>query len=53
MECPPLYQGVEIVRGLMLGAVEPALLGRAAYLAVVGVVGLAISSRRLGRMLLS
>lgn len=53
VECTPLYQGIEIVRGLMLGMVEPALLGRAAYLAIVGAVGLAISSRRLGKMLLS
>jgi len=53
VECTPLYQGIEIVRGLMLGAVEPALLGRAGYLAIVGTVGLAVSSRRLGKMLLS
>ena len=53
VECTPLYQGIEIVRGLMLGTVEPALIGRAAYLAVVGAVGLAIASRRLGRLLLS
>jgi lipooligosaccharide transport system permease protein len=49
VECTPLYQGIEIVRGLMLGAVEPALLGRAAYLAVVGAIGLAVASRR-GRL---
>jgi lipooligosaccharide transport system permease protein len=53
VECTPLYQGIEIVRGLMLGTVGPALVGRAAYLAVVGAVGLAIASRRLGRLLLS
>lgn len=53
VECTPLYQGIEIVRGLMLGTVEPALIGRAAYLAIVGAVGLAIASRRLGRLLLA
>ena len=53
VECPPLYQGIEIVRGLVLGSVEPALFGRAAYLAIVGAVGLAVSSRQLGKMLLS
>ncbi len=53
VECTPLYQGIEIVRGLMLGSVGPALLGRAAYLAIVSSVGLAIASRRLGRLLLS
>jgi lipooligosaccharide transport system permease protein len=40
----PLYQGIEIVRGLMLGTVAPELLGRAAYLAILGAVGLAVSS---------
>ncbi len=53
VECTPLYQGIEIVRGLMLGAVEPALLGRAAYLAAVGLAGLTVVSRRLGKLLLS
>jgi lipooligosaccharide transport system permease protein len=53
VEITPLYQGIEIVRGLMLGAVGPVLLGRAAYLAIVGAVGLAISARRLGKLLLS
>jgi len=53
VECTPLYQGIEIVRGLMLGAVEPALLGLAAYPAAVGLVGLTIASRRLGGLLTS
>jgi lipooligosaccharide transport system permease protein len=53
VECTPLYQGIEIVRGLMLGAVEPALIGRAAYLALVGIIGLTLVSRRLGKLLLS
>jgi lipooligosaccharide transport system permease protein len=53
VECTPLYQGIEIVRGLMLGAVEPALIGRAVYLALVGVAGLSVVSRRLGKLLLS
>jgi hypothetical protein len=39
--------------GDVLGTVGPALLGRAACLAILGAVGLAISSRRLGRLLLS
>jgi lipooligosaccharide transport system permease protein len=53
VESTPLYQGIEIVRGLMLGAVGPALLGRAAYLGILGTVGLAVSARRLGGLLLS
>ena len=53
VECAPLYQGIEIIRGLMLGTVEPALIGRAAYLAAVGLAGLTIVSRRFGKLLLS
>jgi hypothetical protein len=37
----------------MLGAVGPALTGRAANLALVGVAGLSVVSRRLGKLLLS
>ncbi|WP_246506806.1 ABC transporter permease [Actinocrinis puniceicyclus] len=53
VECTPLYQGIEIVRGLTLGAVGPALLWRAVYLALLGTAGLAVATRRLGRLLLS
>lgn len=53
VECTPLYQGIEIVRGLMLGTVGPALAWRAVYLAALGTAGLAVASRRLGRLLLS
>jgi lipooligosaccharide transport system permease protein len=48
----PLYQGVSLVRGLTLGDLEWSLLGHAAYLVVLGLVGLRITSRRLGRLLL-
>ena len=53
VECTPLFQGIEIVRGLMLGSVGPVLLGRAAYLAALGALGLAVASRRLSRLLLA
>jgi len=53
VECTPLYQGIEIVRGLMLGIVGPELILRAVYLALLGTVGLAVASRRLGRLLLA
>lgn len=53
VECTPLYQGIEIVRGLMLGAVGPVLVWRAVYLVLLGTVGLAVASRRLGRLLLA
>lgn len=47
----PLYQGVVLERSLILGDVSWALLVPAAYLAVMGLIGLRIGSRRLGRLL--
>ena len=52
VECTPLYQGVALLRGLTLGVVGPALLLHALYLAVMGLAGLALASRRIGRLLL-
>ena len=48
----PLYHGVELLRRLTLGIVGPELLGHAAYLVAMGTIGLAITSRRLGVLLL-
>jgi lipooligosaccharide transport system permease protein len=48
----PLYQGVALLRGLTTGAVSAELWWHVLYLVVLGVVGLAIASRRLGRLLL-
>ena len=53
VECTPLYQGIEIIRGLTLGTVGWPLLARAAYLGLMGLGGMLISSRRLGRLLLT
>ena len=47
----PLYQGVVLERSLVLGDVHWTLLLNAAYLAVMGAVGLRIATRRLGRLL--
>ncbi len=52
VELTPLYHGVDLVRGLTTGALEPGMLVHVAYLTVMGVVGLAITSRRLERLLL-
>ena len=52
VQLTPLYHGVDLIRGLTTGAVSPALLVHVAYLAAMGVIGLAISSRRLGKLLL-
>jgi lipooligosaccharide transport system permease protein len=48
----PLYQGVALTRGLTTGDVSWSLLGHASYLAVMGLIGLSIASRRLERLLL-
>ena len=49
----PLYQGVALERGLMLGEVGWSLLGNAAYLFALGVVGIVGASRRIERLLLT
>jgi lipooligosaccharide transport system permease protein len=48
----PLYQGVDLIRSLTVGAISPVLLVHVAYLSVMGVVGLAVTSRRLDKLLL-
>jgi lipooligosaccharide transport system permease protein len=48
----PLYQGVALVRGLTTGDVGPGLLVHVAYLALMGLLGLTVASRRLERRLL-
>jgi lipooligosaccharide transport system permease protein len=52
VECTPLYQGVVVMRGLTLGAVSPSMLWNVAYLALMGLIGLLIAGRRIGRLLL-
>jgi lipooligosaccharide transport system permease protein len=52
VELTPLYHGVALLRALLLGGATWADLGHVAYLLVMGVVGLSIASRRLGRLLL-
>jgi lipooligosaccharide transport system permease protein len=48
----PLYQGVALIRGLTVGVVGPEMLFHVAYLVVLGLIGLWITSRRLHRVLL-
>jgi lipooligosaccharide transport system permease protein len=52
VECTPLYHGIELIRRLVTGQVAWSLLGHVAYLAVLGLIGLAIGARRLGNLLL-
>jgi lipooligosaccharide transport system permease protein len=48
----PLYQSVQLVRGITLDQLSYGLLDHVAYLAVMAVIGLAIASRRMTRTLL-
>jgi lipooligosaccharide transport system permease protein len=52
VELSPLYHGVALERGLMLGQVGWALLAHAVVLVGLGAVGLAVLSRRLSALLL-
>ncbi len=47
----PLYHGVALIRGLMLGDVGLYMLGHVAFLAAMGAVGLAVTNRRLVALL--
>jgi lipooligosaccharide transport system permease protein len=53
VECTPLYQAVALLRGFFFGVVGPAMLVNVAYLAVLGLAGLFLASRRLRRLLLT
>jgi len=52
VEWTPLYQGVVILRDLILGVPSPDLAWRAAYLAALGIAGLALAGRRIAALLL-
>jgi lipooligosaccharide transport system permease protein len=53
VRCTPLYHAIQLLRGLTSGDLTPWQLCDAGYLAVLGVVGLALSTRRIHRLLLS
>ncbi|MFP3915398.1 MAG: ABC transporter permease [Actinomycetota bacterium] len=49
----PLYHGVELTRGFMLGVVDISMLGHVAFLVGLGLVGLTITRMRLAKLLLT
>jgi lipooligosaccharide transport system permease protein len=53
VEFTPLYHGVSLMRALTLGGIDASALGHAAYLLVMGVIGLSIAGRRIRTLLLS
>jgi lipooligosaccharide transport system permease protein len=52
VQLTPLYHGVDLLRGLSVGVIGLETLVHVAYLTVMGLIGLAIVSRRLDRLLL-
>ena len=52
VQLTPLYQGVDLIRSLTVGAISPILLFHVAYLAAMGMAGLWVVSRRLDKLLL-
>jgi lipooligosaccharide transport system permease protein len=51
VRCTPLYQGVVLERSLVIGDLHWTLLFHAAYLAIMGLVGLRIAAHRIGLLL--
>ena len=52
VQVTPLYQGVDLIRSLILGAIGPQILVHVVYLTVMGLIGLMVVARRLDRLLL-
>jgi lipooligosaccharide transport system permease protein len=52
VQLTPLYQGVDLIRSLAVGAISPVVVVHVAYLVTMGMVGLAVTSRRLDKLLL-
>lgn len=48
----PLYQGVVLLQAFIFGLPSPGLLWRAAYLAAMGALGLAVAARRIAKLLM-
>jgi len=51
VELTPLFHAVALTRALTLGTVTPAVVGHAAYLAVMAVAGVAVAGRRIAVLL--
>jgi lipooligosaccharide transport system permease protein len=53
VQLTPLYQGVDLIRSLVVGVISPVLLVHVVYLLVMGFAGLFVVSRRLDKLLLT
>jgi lipooligosaccharide transport system permease protein len=52
VQCLPLQHGIALLRGLNAGVLDLAMVGHVAYFAVMAAVGLVVTARRLGALLL-
>jgi len=52
IQLTPLYHGVDLLRGLSVGVVGPETLVHVGYLTLIGLLGMAVVSRRLDKLLL-
>jgi lipooligosaccharide transport system permease protein len=52
VRCTPLYNAIALMRALMLGGIGWAQVANVAYLAAMGLIGLAITGRRISNLLL-
>jgi lipooligosaccharide transport system permease protein len=53
VQVTPLYQGVDLLRSLVVGHLDGSLLIHVAYLGIMGTVGLVVVARRLDKLLLT
>jgi lipooligosaccharide transport system permease protein len=53
VECLPLQHGIALLRGLNAGVLSVGMLGHAAYFVAMAAVGLIVTARRLGTLLLT
>lgn len=53
VEAMPLYHGIEMIRALTLGAVDWSMAGHVAYFLAMAAIGVAVTSRRLEKLLLT
>ena len=52
VQVTPLYQGVDLIRSLVIGDIGPTILVHVVYLSVMGLAGLWVVSKRLDKLLL-
>ena len=52
VQLTPLYQGVDLIRSLIIGDIGPGIAVHVVYLALMGLIGLTVVARRLDKLLL-